>query len=153
MANSDQTIETPDNFFEAIQEHLDIKCIYDMAASVDNFKCSTYFDETDDSLHSNCDWPKDGWCWLNPTFKNLTKWINKCYEEKEKGAKIITIWPLSGDLNQITAWENCQVFIIHGRIWPEVRSCMVCVWEEGITPGIFGLRWDRKTGVLTDQWE
>ena len=124
MAGGNQNISTPWEFVKAVEEYKGIKFLYDMAASgpIDK-KAPLYYTEWDDSL--SIDWPLDGWCWLNPTFRNLTKWVNKCAEQKELGCKIVSVWPLSGDLNQVPTYLEAGVDIIHGRIWPEVRGCML----------------------------
>jgi hypothetical protein len=142
MANRNQNVETPIDFIKAVESYFPIKFKYDLADDRHNKKTPLFFGEDDDSL--SIDWPIDDWCWLNPTFFNLTKWINKCKEQKDRGCKIITIWPLSGDKNQITTWTNTDVYIIHGRVWPEVRGCMLCKWCLNNDKIISGLSWDKK---------
>jgi len=138
-----QNTETPLIFVQQVQKYLDIKFKYDMAADSNNFKAPYYFTEKDDSL--SMDWPLDGWCWLNPTFKNLTKWIKKCKEQKDRGCCIVSIWPLSCDKNQIETFTKSSVFVIHGRIWPNVRGCMLCVWiHKQPIIWVTGLSWDKK---------
>jgi len=110
-----------------------------MAGTEGNKKAPIVFTEEDDSLST--DWPLDGWCWLNPPFRNVGSWAEKCKEQSDKGVKIISIWPISGDLNSIVVWTNSRVNVIHGRIWPEVRACNLCEWGES---GVTGLRWNKK---------
>jgi hypothetical protein len=139
MANSNQEIVTPMPFIMAVENLFNIKFKYDMAATEENRRCDNYFTES-----LLIDWPVDGWCWLNPPFRKLTKFVKKCKEQKDRDSKIVTIWPLSGDLNQIITWKEASVNIIHGRIWPEVRGCMLCKWEWGVYDEIGGLRWTGK---------
>jgi len=149
MANSNQEIATPKDFFNAIENFLGIKFTYDMAASEENKKCSLYYTEADNSL--SFEWPKDSWCWLNPPFRKLSKFIPKCSEEMKAGAKIVSIWPLSGDLNQLPAWKEANVYVVHGRVWPEVRGLMICVWDKDRpNNGVHGLRWDKES--LVEIW-
>jgi len=147
-----QNTATPWNFFWAVEEFFGIKFKYDMAASSYNYKCESYFTEQDDSL--KIDWPRGEWCWLNPQFKYLTLWLRKCDKEFHKGSKIISIWPLSSDLNQIPSWIFADMFIIHGRVWPCVRGCVVCRWTPLPLrkPITMGLDWDREKGKLTEIW-
>ncbi len=148
---SNQNVETPIEFVRAVEKYCDITFKYDMAASLDNKKAPNFWDISADSL--SISWPTNGWCWLNPPFRNLTKWVEKCDEESKKGAKIISIWPLSGDKNQIKTWKNAKVYVIHGRVWKEVRGCMLCVWTKRnsqLDPQIKGLSWDSKN--LQDTW-
>jgi phage N-6-adenine-methyltransferase len=147
---STQNTSTPEEFITAIQDYLRVQFMYDLAASSDNHKALWYFTEKDDSL--NMDWPTDDWCWLNPTFCNLTKWVDKCAEQYKKGVRIVSIWPCSSDLNQISTFQNAMVYMIHGRIWKLVRGCMVCVWDESRISGVAGLRWDKKESNLTRIW-
>jgi phage N-6-adenine-methyltransferase len=149
---SNQNVATPEQFVKAIENHLGIRFKYDLAADAENKKAAIYYDEYENSLAQ--EWPTDGWCWLNPPFKKLTKWINKCEEQAALGSKIVSIWPLSGDANCIPVWRMANVYIIHGRVWSQVRSCMVCVWglETYRRGGIEGLVWDRKKAELKRAW-
>lgn len=140
--NSNQNIETPTSFFEAVEHLFNVQFKYDLAASAENTKCENFFTEQNNSL--SFAWPLDGWCWLNPPFRKLSKFIPKCVTERKKGVRIISIWPLSGDLNQIPTWTNSDVYIIHGRVWPEVRGLMLCVWNKKSIGKVSGLRWNKK---------
>ena len=144
---STQKTETPDTFVRAVEKYLAIEFKYDMAGTELNKKAPVVFTEQEDSL--SIDWPTDGWCWLNPPFANVGEWAKKCREQSIRGSGIVSIWPLSGDLNMIPAWEHAAVHVIHGRIWPLVRGCMLCMWDD-IDYGVEGLRWDRKE--LTEIW-
>ena len=146
--NSNQSVATPQIFVDEVARLFNIMFAYDMAASRENAKCIGYFIEADNSL--KMDWPLGDWLWLNPPFKRLGLWVDKCIEQKARGCKIVSIWPLSGDLNQIDVWVNCDVSIIHGRIWPEVRGVMLCRWDAKLPPAIRGLRWDKKN--LVHSW-
>jgi phage N-6-adenine-methyltransferase len=146
--NSSQDTATPMEFINAVEEYYNISFKYDMAANSDNTKCQRYFTKEDNSLA--IDWPTDGWCWLNPPFRNLTNWINKCHYEKERGVKIVSIWPLSGDINQIITWKNASVNIVHGRLWPTVRGLMLCKWDNSHIRNINGVIWNKVK--LFDVW-
>jgi phage N-6-adenine-methyltransferase len=147
-----QNTETPWDFFYAVEKFFGIEFKYDMAASEQNKKCDFYFDKLSNSL--SIDWPQDGWCWLNPPFRELTKWIAKCDLEGRSGTPIIAIWPLGGDLNTIPFWSTANdVCVVHGRVWSLVRGCVLCRWMS--YPGrrvTRGLRWDKKDGTLTEIW-
>lgn len=143
-----QNISTPWKLIHAIEEYFQIKFKYDMAADEENKKARFYFGEKDDS--TVIDWPRDGQCWLNPSFSKQTKYVPKCAMEAVKGSKIKSIWPLSGDANQNLAWKYADVYVIVGRIWPNVRSCMLCDWERKNHGIVKGLKWDKQT--LTQIW-
>ena len=136
-----QNTSTPWEFVRAVEKYFGIKFKYDLAASKSNAKAPKFITEKDDSFKIK--WPKSQ-SWLNPTFEILTKWINKCVREKQRGCKFKTIWPLSGDLNQIETWKNADIYIIFGRIWPNVRTCMLCDWGPSTGGKIIGLRWNKK---------
>ena len=142
MSNSNQNIETPWPFIRAVEAYFGIRFKFDMAADRDNHKAASWYGPEADSL-GMC-WPTTGWCWLNPPFKRLTPWINKCHEQMNRGCKIISIWPLSGDQNQIVTWKYASVYILHGRVWPEVRGCMLCKWDKDNVGPIRGLTWDKE---------
>jgi len=147
MANSDQTIETPWDFVGAVSKLFGIELLYDMACTLENRKAVHGFTEDQDSL--NIDWPLDGWCWVNPPFNNLGKWIAKMREQQLRGCKIISVFPLSSDQNRDPAWLYSNVHMIHGhRLWTEVRSLMLCEWRLDYHSGPKSLRWDRDAGTL-----
>ena len=147
MSFDTQKNPTPSDFFKCVEGYFGLKFKYDMAASNKDSKCPYYFDEEDDSL--SFDWPIDAPCWLNPPFKNLTIWVNKCYEQSLKGAEIVSIWPLSSDKNQKVTWKNSLVTVVFGRVWVEVRGVMLCYWGSKISSNINFVEWDRKLGRLT----
>ena len=149
MANSNQNIETPWAFVNAVEKYFGIQFEYDMAGTEKNKKAYIVYDEKDDSL--SIDWPLSGWAWVNPPFAQIGKWIDKCDEQSKLGSRIICISPLSSDLNQMKAFQNAGVYIIHHRVWPEVRGVMLSVWHP-MASGVHGLNWDKKDGTLTKVW-
>jgi hypothetical protein len=148
--NHNQDVETPSIFVQAVEAYLGIHFQYDMAATADNRKAPEFFTKDQDSL--SLAWPKDGWCWLNPPFCNAGEWALKCAEQQDRGCRIVSIWPLSGDLNQIVTWTHARVIVVHGRVWPVVRGVMLGIWRQNHIdyPRVSGVRWDKKT--LTKVW-
>jgi len=147
---STQNTSTPWALVRAIELFFGVQIKFDLAASPENTKATRFFTEEDDAL--SLDWPTDCHSFLNPQFKYLTRWINKCVEQKIAGAKFFTIWPLSSDANQIPAYQRAKVYMVHGRVWPLVRSCMICKWDlrDHFTGVAGGLQWDGK--ILTKIW-
>jgi len=145
-----QNTETPVEFVREAERILNIKFDIDLAADVHNHKAPAWFEEADNSL--NGDWPLNKQCWLNPCFAEITKWCLKCEEQAKRGVKIVSIWPLSSDLNVAPAWKNSNVYIIHGRVWSLVRGLMMCVWGQEYKVPTKGLRWDKKLKTLTRIW-
>ena len=149
MTNTQNTA-TPVEFVQAVEKYFNIHFIYDMAADATNNKAEIWCDEDTNAL--NIDWPRNDWCFLNPPFKTVGKWCQKCDIESKQGSKIITIWPLSSDINMVRAYKNANVYIIQGRIWGCVRGTMLCVWGEGFKEPVKGLHWDKKEKTLTRAW-
>jgi phage N-6-adenine-methyltransferase len=147
---STQNTETPNEFIGAVERMLRINFLYDLAASSENAKCERFYDESMDAL--KIVWPTDGWCFLNPPFNDLTPWVEKCVEQVERGVRIVSIWPLSSDFNMVPAWQYADVIIVHGRIWPLVRGCMLCVWSDNRRGDVTCVKWDRKAGTLRQVW-
>lgn len=148
VANSNQTVETPWSFVKAVEKHFGIEFEYDMACSSENRKAPYFITEDMDSL--SIDWPLDGWLWLNPPFRHVGAWAKKCLEQMERGCKIVSIWPLSYDNNMIETWGKACVSKVNGRIWPEVRTCQLGLWDKSNSVWSNGLHWDRKVGTLTE---
>jgi len=146
--SSNQNIATPWPFFYAVEEFLGIRFKFDIAANSENTKCQKYFTEKQDCLKQ--DWPLDGWCWLNPPFRKQTQFIPKVYEQMDRGCKIVTIWQLSGDANQLPTWKHSHVYVVTGRIWVKVRGVMLCKWDKQSRVGISGLIWDKEK--LVREW-
>jgi phage N-6-adenine-methyltransferase len=140
---SNDNVSTPDAFFKAVQEYFGITFRYDMASNDTNFKCMFHFTEEENSL--SCDWPTTGWLWLNPPYSKLKTWIEKCQEQASRGCRIVSIWPLSADRNVLPAWQHSDVFVIHGRVFREVRSIMLCRWTYPCFEEVKGLTWDGTT--------
>lgn len=131
MANRNQKIETPDWLINGIEmKLLRNHFSWDLAASYENNKAVHCFTESDDSLKQ--DWNQcQGFAWLNSPFKNVGQWIEKASRSTNK---IVQICELSGDRNRDPAWFGpgySQVVIVHGRVWPEVRSTMLILWRCG----------------------
>lgn len=146
-----QNTETPREFVREISKILKVNFRYDMAADETNNKAPVWVGTAVNALE--VDWPNDDqWCFLNPPFAEITKWCAKCEEQAKRGVKIVSIWPLSSDLNVVPAWKNSSVYIIHGRVWSLVRGLMMCVWGEPFKEPTKGLRWDKKNMTLTRIW-
>lgn len=146
---SNQNAETPTVFVKEIQRVLKVKFRYDMAAEPETAKAPKFFTKEWDSLQHI--WPLRSWLWLNPNFEILSDWIQHVSEQYDRGCKMVTIWPLSSDKNQLPAWTKAQVNIIHGRIWPCVRGCMLCKWDRtDYFKQICGWNWDGK--ILERVW-
>lgn len=80
--------ETPQSLFNELDaiHHFD----KDVAASHTNAKCKCYYTEKDNALTQ--DW--NGCVWCNPPYgRDLGKWVEKAYNESQKGNKIVMLIP------------------------------------------------------------
>lgn len=114
---------TPPELIEAITVRFG-PLVVDLAASSDNI-CDSYFTEANDSLGQ--DWLEaflgaideeerlGHWLWLNPPFsggldpetgkkRNLGHWMKKCWEESQRGCRILVLVPYSSDANWWRDW-------------------------------------------------
>jgi site-specific DNA-methyltransferase (adenine-specific) len=88
---------TPPEVFEKYNKIYNF--IYDIACTSDNCLCSSgfYFDKGYNALDENW-YELPGHLWLNPPYgRELPKWIEKCHEEWNKGAKIVALIPARTD--------------------------------------------------------
>lgn len=92
FSSNDNTWETPISFFNRINDEFYFDL--DVCASDENAKCSKYFTEEDDALSK--DWK--GVCWMNPPYgRQISKWIEKAYQESKKGATVVCLIPARTD--------------------------------------------------------
>lgn len=132
MANSNQDIETPDIFFNWVEKFLGIEFSVDLAANKLNTKCDLYYTKKQDSLKLSWN-GYIGWGWLNPPYSNTEPWAEKCYAEAKKGARVVMLTPLKIAKRDSTTWDHAnEVYLLEGRIWPEVRDCMLSVWYKEV---------------------
>lgn len=112
--------QTPDWLFNAAAARFDF--VLDLAASVDNKKCGHWFGESSDSLSQS--WADSnsihgGWCWLNPPYSETGKWLEKCWEEAQLGARIVCLVPSP---NGESYWgkyvfnKASEIIFINGRV-------------------------------------
>ena len=86
--------ETPLYIFEPLQKEFNLKL--DVCATEKNSKCKLFFTKEDDALTKN--WNKN--FWMNPPFsRNLKKWVQKAYEESQKGVIGVLILPVRSNTN------------------------------------------------------
>ncbi len=97
--DSKQDYETPWKLIYAIEGKLCRKFVIDLAATKENKKAPFFIPQDRDSL--KIDWfieaGSDLLCWLNPPFKVIGPWAEKCAIESAKGCKIVMLTPASVD--------------------------------------------------------
>jgi len=114
MYSSKDTVrETPPDFFERLDRefHFD----RDVCAIAANTKCETFFSPEDDALQQ--DWI--GTCWMNPPYgREIGKWLQKDYEEAQKGAVVVCLLPSRTDTRWWHDWvmRAKEVRLVKGRL-------------------------------------
>ena len=109
FASKNQSWETPDDLFKKIDEVFHFDC--DVCASPENAKCDKYYTEQDSCLLK--EW--SGVNWMNPPFKDMKKFIQKAYDQRDKA---VTVCLIPARTN--TKWwhELCmkgEVYFLCGR--------------------------------------
>jgi len=142
-APSTQERQTPDELITAIENFTGRKIGFDLAASKEMHKHPAYFDIKDNSLEQ--DWAKhqkDGhFLWLNPPFKTVRPWMEKCAMECNKGAYICSLVLNS----RATKWYKeiavrmAQCLILDNRVTfggmtqPFPKELQLIIWSKGAT--------------------
>lgn len=79
----------------------------DVCALPENTKCKHYFSPKEDGLKQ----PWTGRCWMNPPYgKEISKWVEKAYQESAKGALVVALLPARTD----TRWFHKFIYQQHG---------------------------------------
>lgn len=171
---SEQSVATPPELIEAVVRRfgqgrgIDL----DLAASIDNAKASSFFDEAQDSLVQ--DWPGaigsfgDGAvAWLNPPFATMGPWAAKCAADGEilrmarRGQRIIMLSPASVGANwfrdsvfgvaAVYPLSGRVAFVGHEQAYP--KDLMLSIFGD-VEPGFFApWRWsDELVEVASEQF-
>ena len=97
--------ETPANLFKKLDDEFHFTL--DVCALKENAKCKLFFSPEDDGLKQ----PWVGACWMNPPYgREIGKWMEKAFNEAEKGALVVCLVPARPD----TEWWH--KFALRGEI-------------------------------------
>lgn len=106
LVTDSNSYETPKYIFDQFNEKYNFN--YDLACTERNKKAK--FLAPDTLSH---DWHKlDGWQWLNPPYKPLKPWIEKAAKERDLGAKIVMLVPLTTIANDYYAKAMANAVVI-----------------------------------------
>lgn len=116
FASNNQAWETPDDLFLRLDNEFHFT--RDVCASHENAKCIDYW--TEDNSCLNKKW--DGVNWMNPPYKDMRKFIEKAYEERNNA---VTVCLVPARTN--TKWfsDICmqgEIRFICGR--PKFKGCI-----------------------------
>lgn len=122
---SKQDVRTPPELFEYVKLRWPNVGV-DLAASDENALCPIYITGTEDSLKQ--DW--GNWLlddvrslmnagYLNPPFKHISPWMQKCHTEAKRGCHVIALVPNTQEASWF--WEYvmhgpCTVHPLKGRL-------------------------------------
>lgn len=144
---SKQDYGTPWELIRAVEAKYG-KIAVDLAASPENAKAEYYFTEADDFFAQDLYWPANALCWVNPPFKNIGPWTEKCGRDAEQGARIVMLVPASVGAE----WYARHVFgkagvvalrprlTFEGCDQPYPKDCILILWGMGKT-GFECWRW------------
>lgn len=106
---------TPQDFFDEINNEFHF--VLDAAASDKSAKCAKYFTPETDGLRQS--WDVGGAVFCNPPYgREIGKWVQKAYEEAQKGIKIVLLIPARTD----TKWfhdyiyNKAEIRFLRGRL-------------------------------------
>jgi len=103
---------TPDSFMKYINQMY--PTVFDLAADDRNSKCPRWWNEQANSLDQ--DWARmyslleynskkhAQYYWLNPPFKRVAPWMEKCADASEAGTRIVTLTLASRGTNWYYEW-------------------------------------------------
>lgn len=140
---TDQDVGTDPKFFEIANKQFNFG--WDLACTKDN-DLITKNDEREGWYYPNhnsldLDWTmfdQYGWLWLNPPYKDIAPWAQKCAEESQKGAKIVMLTPASVGSQWFAKWAYPYAYIrmLTGRLTfkghetPYPKDCMISIFDN-----------------------
>lgn len=160
---SEQVRGTPQCLVDEIENRFGVAFLLDLAANSDNNKCDAWIGECEGALSVN--WlerlkglrldmgmqmdsrPACGW--LNPPFKSVGPWMEKCKLESAKGMKIISLtlsslgsnWYRDHVEGQSLSLILRERVTFEGCVDPFPKELMITLWGFGMTGLGF---WSRK---------
>ncbi len=150
---TEQSVGTPWDFFRLLDKEFSFT--FDLAADSANTKCHLHFNEQDNSLAQ--DWADIwGWAFLNPPFANIEPWVRKCYEESQRGAKIVALLPASVGSRWFAewVWGKCELRFLTGRLTfighdkPYPKDLMLAIYAKGLWPMVSPWDWKPRAEEL-----
>lgn len=112
--------ETPQELYDKLDEEFGFTL--DPCATKENAKCAKYYTLQEDGLAQN--WAGEI-VFCNPPYSRRGKnkpgqedWIKKCYDEAQKGAKVIALLPARTDTRAFHSYiyHKAEIRFIRGRI-------------------------------------
>lgn len=116
--DSKQDYETPWKLIRSIEKHLGITFGADLAATESNKKADRFIGESQNSLRTDWYQYREFPCWLNPPFKVIGPWAERCAYYATKGMRIVVLTPASVDSNWWSNWvhKRANVLFLKPRV-------------------------------------
>lgn len=115
MSSASSIWETPQEFFDKLNEKFNFTL--DCCALPENAKCKNYFTPEQDGLKQ--EWK--GSVWMNPPYgREIGKWVEKAYNEAQKGNTVVALLPARTDTRWFHDWiytmNGVEIEFIKGRL-------------------------------------
>lgn len=145
-SESKQDYATPWELIHALERRFG-KFTIDLAANAENAKAPVWFNIEQDSLAQN--WSAiSGNQWLNPPFKHIPPWAQKCNAEQCQGAKIFLLTPASVGSNWWDDYVHQKAYVLFprpriqfvGATDPYPKDCAISCYFYGMS-GYETWRW------------
>lgn len=104
---------TPQAFYDLLNAEFNFTL--DPCATAENAKCTAYLTKKMDGLL--CGWNANNTVFVNPPYGNIKAWVQKCYEEAQKGATVVLLIPSRTDTRYWHKWimRAAEVRFVKGR--------------------------------------
>lgn len=136
FSSDKSTWETPRALFDALNEEFDFHL--DAAASASNAKCKLFFTEKNNALEQEWYRPDKGITriFINPPYtrRGTGLWVQKCYDEWNKGATVVALLPARTDTTYFHKWIyepskriiGPEIRFLKGRLKFEIDGKPIC---------------------------
>lgn len=145
-----QTYGTPVELLQAVKRRLHIGAFAcDLAASAENAVAPLFYSEGNSAFDNTWNMGT-GVSWLNPPFENIKPWVEKAWEESQKGAHVVMLLPASVGSNWYKDYVHQKAYVVFispritfvGETTPYPKDLMLCVYQPFSMHGTDVWRWD-----------
>lgn len=126
---------TPQDFFDKLNNEFNFTV--DVASTANNAKCANYYTENENGLVQNWGGQR---VWCNPPYgKDMPKWIEKAYNERNNAECIVMLIPSRTDTRAFHNWIYgvAEIRFVKGRLkFGEMNQAapfpsMVVIYRKG----------------------
>lgn len=150
-ATSVQNVRTPPVFLRAVKRLLGIDAfVVDLAASRSNTVAKQFYSERSNALVQS--WVFDGWGYCNPPFSDLRPWVEKAWQEAQRGAHTAMLVPAGVGANW---WRDhvhgrARILLLNGRLTfvghkqPYPKDCALLLYTPDVIPAYEIWSWQHE---------